>query len=186
MHPIGLPEITSTHPLIEQMGQLCRLSPTLSVWRRCEMDPGRPFITFGDEVVIFDYVRLVVSNREEWPDAGITLGNRVMINCGSFLSGEGGLIIEDEVLIGPHVKILSAGHQLDDGHPSIYRNKITYAPTHIGEGAWLGAGATITQGCRIGKGVVVAAGAVVTHDAPDFAIVTGIPASIQRFRRIQP
>ncbi len=184
MSPTGLPDISLAHPLIEQVGSLCRISPLTSIWRRCEPDPLAPLIILKNEVVLFDFVRLVVSNRAESLDAGIILGNRVMVNVGSFLSGEGGLIIEDEVLIGPHVKILSAGHALDDGPPSIYQNPITYAPTWIGEGAWIGAGATVTQGCRVGRGAVVAAGAVVTKDVPDFAVVTGIPARIQRYRRV--
>ncbi len=181
--PVGLPEVLTQHPLIERMGDLCRISPMVSIWRRCEMDLATPFIQLGDEVVLFDFVRLVVSNRQECPEAGIRLGNRVMVNVGSFLSGEGGLVIEDEVLIGPHVKIISAGHALDHGPANIYRNPITYAATHIGEGAWIGAGATITQGCKVGRGAVVAAGAIVTKDVPDFAVVTGIPATVQRFRQ---
>lgn len=176
--------ITVSHPKIEKIGENSIISSTASIWRRGEMDLKNPLISIGSGVVIFDYVRMVVSNRSETRHAGIRLGNRVMVNAGSFLSGEGGLIIEDEVLIGPHVKILSAGHDIDGENESIYRNKITYNPIHIESGAWLGAGATITQGCRIGKGAVVSAGAVVTEDIPPFAVVMGVPAKIKRFRKI--
>ncbi|MGD9947274.1 MAG: DapH/DapD/GlmU-related protein [Desulfobulbus sp.] len=148
------------------------------------MNTANPLIRLSDHVVIFDYVRLVVGDPSEAPCVGITIGERVMINSGSFLSGEGGLVIENEVLIGPHVKILSAGHQIDDGVESVYRNPLSYAPVRICHGAWIGAGATVTQGCTIGRGAVVAAGAVVTKDVPPLAIVTGVPAEIQRFRKI--
>lgn len=178
----GLPSIVKSHDLIEIIGDGCCLSQTLSIWRRGSYDIANPLIQFGSQVVIFDYVRIVVSDRVETKLAGLKIGNRVMINSGSFLSGEGGLIIEDEVLIGPHVKILTAGHEIDNGHQSIYRNSITYAPVNIEQGAWIGAGATITQGCSIGRGAVVAAGAVVTKDVPANAVVAGVPAKIQRFR----
>jgi galactoside O-acetyltransferase len=176
--------ITISHPKIEQIGENSIVSSTVSIWRRGEMDLANPLIVIGSGVVVFDYVRMVVSDRSETRHAGIRLGNRVMVNSGSFLSGEGGLIIEDEVLIGPHVKILSAGHEIDGEKESIYQNKITYDSIYIESGAWLGAGATITQGCRIGKGAVISAGAVVTEDVPPFAVVMGIPAKIKRFRTI--
>lgn len=179
-----LPPIVSSHNLIEIIGDNCCISPTVSIWRRCDLNLSSPMIRLGRDVVIFDFVRIVVSCKSECLDAGLIIGNNVMINSGSFISGEGGLVIEDEVLIGPHVKILSAGHQVDGEHESIYRNAITYDPVHIEFGAWIGAGATITQGCRIGRGSVVAAGAVVTRDVPAFAVVAGVPASIIKLRKI--
>lgn len=181
--PVGYPLPLDTHPDIEVLGANCCISKTVSIWRRQALNPDNPLIRLDEGVVVFDYVRLVAGSKAERPEAGITLGKRVMINSGSFLSGEGGLILEDEVLIGPHVKILSAGHELDHGHSSIYRNAITYAPVHIKEGAWVGAGATITQGVTIGRGAVIAAGALVTKDVPDHAVMVGVPATLQRYRK---
>lgn len=51
-----------------------------------------------------------------------------------------------------------------------------YQPTPIGEGATIGANATIICGHKIGKHAFVAAGSLVTHDVPDYAFVMGIPA----------
>ncbi len=180
----GLPSVVMSHELIETIGHNCCISSTVSIWRRGGVDINNPLIKLGNNVVIFDFVRIVVSSKTECQYAGVTIGNNVMINVGSFISGEGGLVIDDEVLIGPHVKVLSAGHQVDGGYESVYKNAITYNATHIEFGAWIGAGATITQGCRIGRGAVVAAGAVVTKDVPPLAIVAGIPASILKFRRL--
>lgn len=54
--------------------------------------------------------------------------------------------------------------------------------TVIGHDTWIGHGAIIRPEVTIGHGSVVAAGAVVTHDVPDYTIVTGIPAKPMRRR----
>lgn len=51
-----------------------------------------------------------------------------------------------------------------------------YAHTPVGDGASIGANATVVCGHRIGKNAFVAAGSVVTKDVPDHAIVMGSPA----------
>lgn len=174
----GFPEIVIKHPLIEQIGEGSRIDESVSIWRRGDLDIALPLITIGDGVVLLKDVRLVVSNKNETQLAGIYLGNRVIVNVGSFLSGEGGLYIDDEVLIGPHVRILTAGHNIDLKNENILRNDLTYAPVRIRRGA----GCTILQGRDIGEGAVVGAGSVVTRDVPSFAVVVGNPARIVRFR----
>lgn len=52
----------------------------------------------------------------------------------------------------------------------------------LGDEVWLGANCTILSGVTIGNGAVVGAGAVVRRDVPPYAIVTGNPASITRYR----
>lgn len=54
-----------------------------------------------------------------------------------------------------------------------------YKPTPVGEGASIGANATIVCGHSIGKNAFIAAGSVVTKDVPDHAIVMGVPARIR-------
>jgi len=56
------------------------------------------------------------------------------------------------------------------------RGAAFYAHTPIGEGASIGANATIVCGHRIGKNAFIAAGSVVTKDVPDHAIMMGNPA----------
>lgn len=51
-----------------------------------------------------------------------------------------------------------------------------YARTPVGDGASIGANATIVCGHRVGRNAFVAAGSVVTKDVPDHAIVMGSPA----------
>ncbi len=56
------------------------------------------------------------------------------------------------------------------------RGAAFYAHTPIGEGASIGANATIVCGHRIGSNSFIAAGSVVTKDVPDHAIMMGNPA----------
>lgn len=51
-----------------------------------------------------------------------------------------------------------------------------YKPTPIGDGASIGANATIVCGHTIGENAFIAAGSVVTKDVPAHAIMMGVPA----------
>ena len=84
----------------------------------------------------------------------------------------GGVLIEDNVLIGPGVKILSEGHPL---HPED-RQTLVPGKIHIKQNAWIGAGSIILPGVTIGENAVVAAGAVVTRDVPASTAAAGVPA----------
>lgn len=47
---------------------------------------------------------------------------------------------------------------------------------------WIGANAIIMDGVHVSDGAIIATGAIVTKDVPPYAIVTGIPAVIKKFR----
>ncbi len=106
---------------------------------------------------------------------GIEVGDDVYIAHGSWLSGFGGGIrLDDQVMLGPYVTMVSAEHGLRDGS---YRFAAgARAPIRIGRGTWIAAHATITSGVRVGCGCLIAAGAVVTRDVEDGSVVGGVPA----------
>ncbi|WP_170560998.1 CatB-related O-acetyltransferase [Ruegeria atlantica] len=54
--------------------------------------------------------------------------------------------------------------------------------TVIGHDVWIGYGAMILPGVRIGNGAIIGAGSVVRGDIPAYAVVTGNPAEVRRFR----
>jgi acetyltransferase-like isoleucine patch superfamily enzyme len=106
----------------------------------------------------------------------IHIGKNVFINhCCSFLD-MGGITLEDNVLIGPKVNLITENHPQD---PADRRTLIT-KPIIIKRNAWVGAGATILPGVTIGENAIVAAGAVVSKDVPANTVVGGIPARFMR------
>ena len=182
---IGIPEPVSPEnipPGIDQVGTGCRISHTVSVYTDLShSERGR--IVLGDEVILLDNVRLVTGDTRTNKGAFIHMGSRIIVNVGCYLSGEGGLHIEDEVLIGPGAKLLSAGHDYHHEPVSIYRHGLTYGTVTVEKGAWIGAGAIILEGVTIGKGAVVGAASVVTKDVPAFSVVAGNPARVIKWRR---
>ena len=101
----------------------------------------------------------------------LKLGKNITINKGATIFSAGLVEIEDDVLIGPDVKIISVNHDLVDRHNKIYFKKVT-----IKKNAWICAGAIICPGVTIGENSVVAAGAVVTKDVASNTVVGGNPA----------
>lgn len=102
----------------------------------------------------------------------INIGKNVFINHACSFLDMGGITIEDEVLIGPKVNLITENHPTN---PTERRSLIT-KPIVIKRKAWIGAGATILPGVTVGENSIVAAGAVVSKDVADNVIVGGIPA----------
>jgi UDP-2-acetamido-3-amino-2,3-dideoxy-glucuronate N-acetyltransferase len=105
------------------------------------------------------------------------------------------VVISPEVVIGNNVKIqnnvsIYTGVTCDNDvflGPSCVFTNVTnprsavvrrgqYSKTHVGQGASIGANATIVCGHDIGRYAFIGAGAVVTKTVPDYALVIGNPA----------
>ena len=178
---LGIPEITDCFPGVDRLGQGCRIDPSVSVMRFGQRDD---VLCLADEVSLYAQTRLVLGDLDIDPCVHLRIGPRTIVNVGCYLSGEGGLEIGADVLIGPHAKLLSAGHAIDEGDIVIAKNRITRAQITVEDGAWIGAGAIILEGVRIGRGAVVAAGALVRGDVPAGMVAAGIPARVIRARRL--
>ena len=106
--------------------------------------------------------------------ASIVIGKNVFINHACTFLDMGGITLEDNVLIGPKVNLITENHPIEH----LNRRALICSPILIKRNAWIGAAATILPGVTIGQDAVVAAGAVVTKDVPDKMVVAGVPAKI--------
>ena len=104
----------------------------------------------------------------------IKIGKNVFVNHACTFLDMGGITIEDDVLIGPKVNLITENHPLDPAN----RKALISKSIVVKRNAWIGAAATILSGVTIGENSVVAAGAVVISDVPPNTVVGGVPAKI--------
>lgn len=102
----------------------------------------------------------------------LKIGKNVFFNSGVKIQDQGGVTIEDGVLIGHNVVIATLDHNMNPN----CRGNLIPAPVHIGKNVWIGSNAVICKGVTIGDGAVIAAGAVVVKDVPQNTIYGGVPA----------
>ncbi|MGA8288482.1 MAG: DapH/DapD/GlmU-related protein, partial [Acidobacteriaceae bacterium] len=93
----------------------------------------------------------------------IRVGQNVFINQNCTFYDLGGLDIADDVMIGPNVSLITAGHPLE---PLQRRAATVGKPIVIERNVWIAASVTIVGGVTVGESSVVAAGSVVTRDVP--------------------
>lgn len=105
------------------------------------------------------------------------------------------VVISPQVVLGRNVKIqnnvsiytgVTCGDDVFLGPSCVFTNVTNprsgvnrrgqYDKTHVGNGASIGANATIVCGHDIGKFAFIGAGAVVTKNVPDYALLVGNPA----------
>lgn len=104
----------------------------------------------------------------------VELGQDVIICAGSILTVN--------IKIGDHVHI---NINCTIGHDAIIGSYCTINPiaaingnNHLGEGVYVGTGATFIQGVSVGSWSTIGAGAVVTVDIPEKVTAVGVPAKV--------
>lgn len=118
----------------------------------------------GDNCIIGSYTEI---------GQDVKVGNNCKIEAYVFIPK--GVIIEDDVFIGPHVVFIN------DKNPKA-SGEWVLKETLVKRGASIGSNSTIICGVTIGENALVGAGSVVTKDVPPNTVVVGNPAKIIRKR----
>jgi len=104
----------------------------------------------------------------------VFVGNKVVIGDNvkiqNNVSVYDNVYLEDDVFCGPSMVFTNVYNPR-----SAIERKAEYMDTRIGQGATIGANATIICGLTIGRYAFIGAGTVVTRDVPDYALVVGVP-----------
>lgn len=114
--------------------------------------------------------------------------NQMRIGAGTwigqqcFFHSAGGIVIGENVGIGPGVKIITSAHSEEGRDKPILHSKIMFAPVIIHDDVDIGVGSIILPGVTIGRGAQIGAGAVVTADVEAYSIAVGVPARTLRMR----
>ncbi|MFI5176949.1 MAG: acyltransferase [Vicinamibacterales bacterium] len=153
-------------------------------------------IHIGDHVVVDDNCLLDAKGER---NAGIRIGSGVFIGRNTILSCKNGDIeiadganvgfnceifsasrvrVGQDTLVAAYVYLVGGDHEFSDPSRAVLDQPRSSKGIDVGEGAWIGAGATILDGVTVGDRAVVGAGAVVRDAVPAGATVVGIPARV--------
>lgn len=114
-------------------------------------------------------------------DAGkVSIASSAIILNAFFNLSSGSVTIEEDVMFGNNVSILTGRHD-----PDQILEKRKLWPSEGGDivikkGAWIASNSTILGPCIIHEHAVVAAGSIVTRDVAAYTIVAGNPANVIR------
>ena len=130
------------------------------------------FARCGENTIIHEGVRFRGIHK-------IEVGNNVELGVDSFIQASGGVILGNDVMLGPGVKIWSINHKFDDITKPIRDQGYDNLPVVIGDGVWLGANVFVLPGVTTSEGCVVAAGSVVNKKIyPAYSILSGNPCRV--------
>jgi len=155
------------------------------------MNPSETSSWFAHETAVIDEGCSIGAGSKVWHFSHIMTGATLGEGCNI---GQN-VVISPEVVLGRNCKVqnnvslytgVTCGDDVFLGPSCVFTNVTNprsavvrrgqYAKTHVGEGASIGANATIVCGHDIGAFAFVGAGAVVTKNIPPFALVVGNPA----------
>lgn len=108
----------------------------------------------------------------------IYFGKHFYANTALTILDENEVVFGDDVFLGPHVSIYTAGHPIS---AEVRNLELEYArPVKIGNSVWIGASVTVLPCVTIGNNTVIGAGSVVTKSIPPGVVAAGNPCKIIR------
>ena len=114
--------------------------------------------------------------------AGISIGDNSGIGVNCVVRGP--LEMGKDIMMGPEVQIMTGMHNTERTDiPMNQQGFVGLRKVTICDDVWIGTRAVIMPGVTIGKGSIIGACAVVTKDIPEYAVVTGVPAKVIKYRK---
>lgn len=96
----------------------------------------------------------------------------VFFNCGCLIGCRDHIIIGENCLFGPNVKIFDHNHIYKDALKPIKQQGFTTSPIKIGDNCWIASDVTILKGVTIGNHCIIGAGCIIYKDVPPNTVVT--------------
>lgn len=115
-----------------------------------------------------------VASRVTFKGTAVSTGEGCFINHDVYVD-RGQLTLGNRVFVGPRVLFATRNHEVGESDKRAGAN--VDQPIEVGDGAWIGANATILGGVTVAPGCIIAAGAVVTKDTEPDGVYAGIPAA---------
>lgn len=135
------------------------------------------------DLFLKDYLEdfILREHRVYGDQARLFISKTANVNNALFNTASGNITIEDNVIFGHGVMVLTGHHD----YAEIGRSRKESIPASgreitIQHGAWISSGSIIIGPCVIGRHAVVAAGAVVTKDVPPCSVYAGPAASLKK------
>jgi len=158
----------------------------LSIHYTCDLSRRKAHrIKLGNSVRMLEDVRVnIVPPPEQNGEPIVTIDEGVGIGQRSQISAKNCVHLEQDVMIAQSVLISDHSPAFEDGTLPMSEQAATDGGRiRIGEGSWIGHGATILCTCGelvLGRHCVVAANALVTRSFPPYSIIIGNPALVVR------
>ena len=102
----------------------------------------------------------------------IQMGKGVALGVSPFqyIQARAGIILKNNIRVGPGVHFISTNHAFDD-----YEEVIPSKPIIVGSDVWIGSHSVILPGVEIGDNVIIGAGSIVNKNIPSDCIAAGNP-----------
>jgi acetyltransferase-like isoleucine patch superfamily enzyme len=112
----------------------------------------------------------------------VSIGAKTVIGQECTISAYQHVSIGRECIIADRVMMIDFDHGVTEVERPIRTQGIYKRDVRVGHNVWIGYGACILRGVTVGDNSVIGTGAVVTKDAPENAVLGGVPARVIRMR----
>lgn len=162
-----------------------RLGARTVIGNGCILDARDPTsdaaISIGADTILSHGVMLSAKNGRITVGANVGLGPYTVLQA----AARDAVHLGDDVVVAAHCYVGAGGdyHRARLDVPIARQGARRTGDARLGDGVWLGVGATVLGGVSVGRDSIVGAGALVTGSMPEAVVCVGVPARVVRERR---